>query len=393
MNKKYYNTKFTTAATLLAFLPMSIFAAFVPEKTATANFTGRTLEYYHHGSDSAWNAENPAQEDDFAVMLPKSGPRTGAPLYVVLHSAGHALQSCLDCVQHPNNHDIYTSPDDFYALYVDCRANKNTDWWWGANTAGLETTPVEKRILATVKWTIEKYNIDPNRVYLSGNSMGGSGTLGIGMRNGDVFAAIKANVPAGVEHCRNRMGFAGKPADEAGQAAFKKMVAQIPDPPVLVDYSAPNDRWSKGHETLFADLAQHRCAVLGFWGDFGHANVDKAIAKHNDIIHHFAWTNITRNAAYPVFTNASCDDAITFAFGTDPAGKPGQINGYFRWKNIADTSACLSIELRLVTTAELNSKIFTPPSTAKADVAVRRLQRFQIKSGDKIRWTFGKQKG
>ena len=46
-----------------------------------------------------------------------------------------------------------------------------------------------------------------------------------------------------------------------------------------------------------------------------------------------------------------------------------------------------------MTTAELNSKIFTPPSTAKADVAVRRLQRFQIKSGDKIRWTFGKQKG
>ena len=97
--------------------------------TNTVTHVGRTLEYYHHGSDPAWGAKNPMQEDDFAVMLPKGGPRKNAPLYVVLHSAGHALQSCLDCLKTPHNHDIYTPPDDFYALYLDCRANSNTDWW------------------------------------------------------------------------------------------------------------------------------------------------------------------------------------------------------------------------------------------------------------------------
>ena len=73
--------------------------------------------------------------------------------------------------------------------------------------SGGDPTPVEKRVISTVKWVIQKYGIDPDRVYLSGNSMGGNGTLGIGMRHGDVFAAIKANVPAGIEHVSNRMYF------------------------------------------------------------------------------------------------------------------------------------------------------------------------------------------
>ena len=49
--------------------------------------------------------------------------------------------------------------------------------------------PTEKRIIGTVQWVIEQYGIDPDRVYLCGNSMGGSGALGIGLRHGDLFAA------------------------------------------------------------------------------------------------------------------------------------------------------------------------------------------------------------
>jgi poly(3-hydroxybutyrate) depolymerase len=73
--------------------------------------------------------------------------------------------------------------------------------------SGGDPTPVERRVVDTVKWVIAKYGIDPDRVYLTGISMGGSGTLGIGMRNGDVFAAIKASIPAGIEHVSHRMSF------------------------------------------------------------------------------------------------------------------------------------------------------------------------------------------
>ena len=363
------------------------------EKTRTITYIGRTLDYYHHGSDPAWGAKNPLQEDDFAVMLPRTGPRAYAPLYVVLHSAGHALQSCLDCLATPPNHDIYMPPDDFYALFLDCRANADTDWWWGQSGEGLAETPVEKRVIATVKWTIGQFGIDPNRVYIAGNSMGGSGALGIGLHHGELFAAIKVNVPAGVIHCQNRMGFVGAPEDPAERAAFDRTVAAIPDPPVLVDYSAPNDKWSKGHEALYADLARHRCAVLGFWGDFGHSNKNPEIAEFNDIIHDFAWTDIVRNAAYPVFTGASCDSKIDFVFGDGPTNSPGQINGFFRWLNVSDTPDEVAFELRIVTAHELKSKFFTPPGEATADVAIRRLQRFAVKPGDIVNWTFGTQHG
>lgn len=78
-------------------------------------------------------------------------------------------------------------PGRFLCVYVDCRANKG-DWWWGIEKyKGPDISPPEKRVIDTVKWVIDTYGIDPNRVYLCGNSMGGSGTLGIGLRHGELF--------------------------------------------------------------------------------------------------------------------------------------------------------------------------------------------------------------
>ena len=62
-------------------------------------------------------------------------------------------------------------------------------WWWSAEKYKTpELSPTERRVIDTVKWVVRQYGLDENRVYLCGNSMGGSGTLGIGMRHGDVFA-------------------------------------------------------------------------------------------------------------------------------------------------------------------------------------------------------------
>ena len=204
-----------------------------PEKEKESIFTGRKLETFKHGIKKEWGYAA-SQRDTFLVLHPKQA-RPNAPLYVVLHSAGHDVHSCLACTTKIGNHDIYHSPKDFFALYLDCRANRG-DWWWGIKKyENSEVSPTDKRVMDTVNWVIERYGIDGNRVYLCGNSMGGSGTLGIGMRHGDVFAAIKANVPAGVEHVSSRMYFPPRtvPADVI-----------FPDPPIVIDYSAQNDGWS-----------------------------------------------------------------------------------------------------------------------------------------------------
>ena len=163
-----------------------------PEKVKESEFNGRKLDTFRHGARKEWGYAEP-QRDTFLVLHPKQ-PKAGAPLYVVLHSAGHDVHSCLACTTKVGNHDIYHAPQDFYALYLDCRANKG-DWWWGSEKyKGPQVGPTEKRVVDTVKWVVKEYGLDENRVYLCGNSMGGSGTLGIGMRHGDVFAAVKANL-------------------------------------------------------------------------------------------------------------------------------------------------------------------------------------------------------
>ena len=352
------------------------------------NHNGRRIEFLTSDSKPEWGYDEP-REDICAVVHPKVD-RLGAPLVVVLHSAGHDLMTCLKCARQIGNHDIYRTPDDMYALYLDCAYNRKTDWWWGdpkREFPGFDLTPTEKRLMDTVRWAIATYGIDENRVYLCGNSMGGSGTLGLGLRHGDVFAAIKANVPAGVEHACNRLGDGGLPAE-----------AVLPDPPVCVDYSSQTDTWSKNHERLIRLMHDRKYPFLLFWGCFGHDNNNETIAQYNDIIHDFDWLSVRKDEAYPVFTDATCDNAHPWpvqlkADGKNPVDtKPGQINGFFRWKALTQSADRLEMKLWL---AALETK-FAPlraPEKATAVVSLRRLGALAPKAGERLSWRFGGRQG
>ena len=354
-------------------------------RAKTLGDLGRPVEVYKHGTRKEWGY--PAeQQDTFIVLHPKTD-RKAAPLYVVLHSAGHDVFSCVQCTPHEGNHDIYRAPEDFYALYLDCRANRG-DWWWGGMPAsdaelvkrnsGGDPRPVERRVLDTVKWVIRKYEVDPNRVYLCGNSMGGSGTLGIGMESGDLFAAIKANVPAGIEHVSNRLYFPPKAPPDT---------LKIPDPPVVVDYSAPNDTWSFGHDRFVKAMNDRKYSLYFYWGPYGHANSTGYILSLNDLINSFDWLSVKKNEAYPVFTNASCNDPLPWP---DRPGEkaPGQVNAFFRWKNVEDTPGRFGMDLFLTSAADLKTT-FKIPAAATADVSIRRLQNLRANPGDTFTWSFG----
>ncbi len=351
-----------------------------PEKQKESEFTGRKLDTINPGSRKVWGYAAP-QRDTFLVLHPKQA-KANASLYVVLHSAGHDVHSCLACTAKVGNHDIYHSPPDFFALYLDCRANKG-DWWWGINKyPGPEVSPTDKRVIDTVLWVIKQYGIDANRVYLCGNSMGGSGTLGIGMRHGDVFAAIKANVPAEVKHASTRMYFPPQkmPAD-----------VTLPDPPIVVDYSAQNDGWSRGHDAFVKTMNERKYPLLLYWGPFGHANNHANIMKVNDLINSFDWLSVKKNESYPVFTDASTNDPLPWPNQlTDK--KAGQINAFFRWKNLRETPDAIETTLFLVKPSELKTT-FTIPAEAIADVSLRRLQKLRVAPGEMVRWTFGKLDG
>jgi poly(3-hydroxybutyrate) depolymerase len=356
--------------------------AWAPHKKSDAEFTGRKWETYQHSTKPEWGYKAP-QQDTFFVLHPKEKPSGKAPLYVVLHSAGHDVHSCLKCTATVGNHDIYHAPEGFYALYLDCGANRKTDWWWGIEKfKGSEVSPPEKRVIDTVKWVIREYGLDENRVYLCGNSMGGSGTLGIGLRHGDVFAAIKANVPAGVEHAASRMFFPPQSIPDG---------IKLPDPPIVIDYSGTNDSWSKGHDQFYKAMNERKYPLYMYWGPFGHANNHANILKVNDLINSFDWLNVKKNEAYAVFTNASSNDLLPWPDQLNEK-KPGQVNAFFRWRNVSDTPDAFETSLFLTKPAELQTS-FTIPTEATADVSLRRLQSFQIAPNQTVQWSYNSTSG
>jgi len=309
---------------------------------------GRRAVRYEHDNASGWKYPNP-QKDYFYLVYPRIQTKEKAPLHVVLHSAGGSGESEL-----PGgfkNHKVIHSYTDetSYGLYPDCRANKAVDWWWGQQAIRAtpdayrnDLAPTEKRVLATVGWAIKTFNVD-----------------------GDIFAAISVAVPAGVDHGLLRMNN-----------------GKHPDPPPLFDFTSQNDGWSKGHEDLLAYCRTRHLAMMFAWGAFGHR---ADVSGFNAAIYEFPWLSIRKNEAYPVFTGASTDNVYPGSQNLAAPDQAGQINGYFRWKNVTDSPEKFAMQLRLVKKNEL-SKPLDVPESATADVTLRRLQSFHVMPGKTYRW-------
>ena len=320
---------------------------------------GRKVLHYTHG----------AKGEKYFFVLPCAGVST-PPLRVILHHAGGSGKRALGEAFSARHRHQYGSKDTAI-VYLDCR-NDKPDWWWGWHGIKKDKAactkklyPTEKRVLDTVEWVIRNQKIDRNRVYLSGRSMGGSGSLGIGYCRGDIFAAILVNVPAGAEH-----------------VLFRLKNSDYPAPPPTINTSSQTDGWSRGQEDLLAYCKANKLPMIFAWGPFGHASrPDMA----NPAVYDFPWLSIVRNAAYPVFTDADSDQTYPGHKNTKDKHQNGQINGYFRWKNVTDTPAAFAMELRLVANTELG-KPASIPAQSTADVTLRRLQAFKVTTGAAYTW-------
>ncbi len=360
----------------------------VDPATATKPFPGRKVEYFRHGTKPEWGYAKPQQ--DFFILVHPETPRPNSPVYVVLHSAGHDAKSAFEIgtegAEGPRGHFLYYPPADCYGLYPDCRANGGVgDWWWGGpqpnekqpKNLGPDPTPAEKRVEETVTWMLSQYPTDANRVYLTGISMGGSGSLGIGIPRGNLFASILVHVPAGAVHVEQRMRF--PPAEiPAGQKGF--------DPPVVVAYSGVDDGWAKDQATLIKGMHDRKYAFVDFWGQSGHDSTRQAIISKCDLAFSFPWLEIKKNEAYPVFTDASSDNKTPWLTAAgDASDQTGQINAFFRWENVEDAATSFAIELRLLKPDEVKSSMNFPKEST-ANVTLRRLQKFQVRNGQECDW-------
>ncbi len=341
-----------------------------PHVFAVSENNGRRIVQYSHESISAWGYAKP-QSDVFWLALPPRLTKT-PPICVVLHSAGGDGQEPFQPVCAPQYVRGFYGDETFYVLSLDCAKNRN-DWWWGVEEIKRnpdrylkELCPVEKRVLSTIEWVVNEFRIDRNRVYLNGISMGGSGSLGIGLNHGDVFAAVSVVIPAGIEHMNYRL------------------VAPLPDPPPLINISSHLDSYAEGQEALLRLFAKDRYALAFAWGPFGH--VSGAIGAANASVYEYPWFSIRKNEAYPVFTYATTDNHYPGHMNATDPDQNGQINGYFRWKNMEDTRERFVMELHLVRKEELRQPVELPRE-AVAEITLRRLQKFPVRNGTDYQWT------
>ena len=363
------------AAVLLFCLALPVAAAersFGTPKMMLVNETeikGRKVLRFEHDSIREWGYAKPQR--DYLYVLPLAGNPDKKPLHVVLHSAGHSGDAVLaDAFKHPDWFH-YAGLDDQIVIYLDCRKNTN-DWWWGAHAIrngkgkyATQYSATEKRVLTSIEWAIKNYKVDRNRVYLSGISMGGSGSLGIGMCRGDIFAAVNVAVPAGVDHIKARM--------------FEQ---QVPDHPILINFSAPNDGWCRGQEQLIAHFKTKKYPLIFAWGPHGHRS---SVTPYHQAAVAFPWRSIRRDRAYPVFSNTSTNQTFPGFKNALKGDAVGQIGALFRWKNLKDTAATFEMDLRLVTADELKTSVAIPKAT-ETDVSLRRLQQFKPEPEKSYAW-------
>ena len=332
---------------------------------------GRTVLRYEHDSHPDWGYAEPQR--DYFNVVPASNVKGSAPLRVILHGAGASGDMALERgFEAKEKRMHFYGSDDFTLLYLDCRKNKSTDWWWGyhtiersGDTYKYALTPTEKRVLSTIEWVVQTYDIDRNRIYLSGVSMGGSGSLGIGMCRGDLFAAINVLVPAGVEHMFYRL-----------------QDRTFPEPPPVINFSSYIDRWSKGQEDFLSFMERNKYLTIYHWSQFPHTNI---ATETDSVVLDFPWLDIVNNQAYPAFTNATKNQKYPGFKNTQSGDQKGQINAFFRWKNITDRPEAFEMELRLVSKDELKHVVDIPREST-TDITLRRLQRFRIREGVNYTW-------
>lgn len=368
--------------------PVTAWPPAVDPSVTTKAFLGRKVEFFRHGTKAEWGYAKPQQ--DYFILVHPENPQPDSPVYVVLHSAGHDAKSAFEIgtegAEGPRGHFLYYPPADCYGLYPDCRANGGVgDWWWGGTepnqkaprNLGPDPTPCEKRVEATVKWMLSQYPTDANRVYLTGISMGGSGSLGFGVPRGDLFASIMVHVPAGAVHVQQRMQLAPLEVPAGRKYA---------DPPVVVAYSGIDDGWAKDQAVLIKGMHDRKFAFIDFWGRSGHDSTRQRIHANCDLAFSFPWLEIKKNEAYPAFTDATSDAKAPWLASDGAASDAtGQINAFFRWKNIEDSAETFAMELRLLNPDEVKSAI-PFPTESTANVTLRRLQKFKVPEGNACDW-------
>ncbi|OGJ91962.1 MAG: hypothetical protein A2350_02915 [Candidatus Raymondbacteria bacterium RifOxyB12_full_50_8] len=357
------------------------------------------------------------------AVYPGLESRANVPIVVTLHGAGDAGFT----IPYAGGSSNYLGLGLKDHSIIPFRSGSSQTWWYGfSNNYGVHDSLnkfamqigdtivgyTEMRILYYVQSlrSDSRLSIDTNRIYISGGSMGGSGTLIAGFHNPDVWAAIRPNIA--IVNYDDYYGYYASYPNSYFDGLYGKKnlnltarnginiynwmdVTWIAEQNISKDYppivnthgSQDAGMHMRMHRHLYKACAKSRHAVWGKWYNGGHQ------AYNFDEID---FLRFKKNELYPVLTNASQDDNYG-QFSADTSDKPiisgnfvdadsaGMMNAYIDWTSSMHDMGLPDDDLIDSQDSIAITLISGRPNTA-VDITPRRIQYFPVVAGRDYSW-------
>jgi uncharacterized protein (TIGR03437 family) len=275
---------------------------------------------------------------------------------------------------------------------------------------GLIVDYTMRRVDWTLRWIVGKEGIDPNRVSITGASMGGRGTFYNTRHHPERYSAGAAFVPGlapfegdillGSRSQNLRTSLPGSPtveeawhpavviSDTERDMVYTQVIAGRNDQTGGAGWSA--ERVQQYHDLNDAGFGHHM-----YWDERGHGAWQGAHWHGSPRLLAQALTRYRRDQSFPAFVNDDQDPETPgrqpdVGDGDPAIGDPwGTWAGYYDWDldTIEDTSSRWAATVYLVSSSSFDNDVPTFDS-ATADVAIRRPQQFMPPPLSEVEWTF-----
>lgn len=315
----------------------------------------RTYTYYHWMDYASWPNSLEYYGNFFVVNEDISiRGKQKVPLFMYLH----ALSCGAGMPDEVNGAGFY--PLDMLRL----TPKDPGDTWWYGRGANPYT---ENRIVAYLRSIIKdpRFSVDTNRVYVRGQSMGGSGTMTLTLHHPELIAAAH-------------------PMLAPISSAMMAVVTDHPEtdfPPIIDAWGSKDsqDFGVTGHRLLYRTFASQHQGVFGKWFNVGHVSP----GNNPDIVKGF-YPRFRRNETFPALSNATRDWNYG-QFTPNTCDSTGYLNSYIDW-----TSSLHDMGLKnddLIDCADsLSITLVSYLTNTLVDVTPRRIQRFPVTPGASYSW-------
>jgi len=346
---------------------------------------------YYNRPSTAW---------DYLVGVPPTSvdPR---PVDIALHCWGGTLNSGYGWWYEAEQGALIVatnmSPYDWWTAFHDNYGTIKPFTEVDGSGGGRVRNYAAKRILSFLNDFVKaEHNVDDDRVFVTGSSMGGSGCLMWGARTPEVFAYTNGWV--GVYIPRESPTFKGSfegvygqdawncEYEDTGMSAFdywdtEQYILADPgrDMPFICTANGKNDSgigWTQAWKTITA-LQAARQPHKFVWGQSGHSQ--RSILPGENQSDRYVGVRISKNQTVPAFTNCSQDGDMGDG-DPDVGDTAGHINRYLLWDvdDVVDEAGRWEMTVYLIAAS--------PDTSCTVDVTPRRCRNFSPGAGTACDW-------